>query len=183
MRKLIHFVHSSADGFIEGPDGEFDWPTMGPELSAYSLALSERAGAFVYGRLVWEMMSGFWPSAESMSDDPHDLAFAPVWRSTPKVVLSRTLPSADWNTQVVDVDGLAALKAADGGDLLLTGGSSAPAALTARGLIDEYHVVVHPVLLGGGKPVFAPDKQRVPLRVVESRVFDGGAVLVRYARR
>ena len=101
MRKIIYYVHTSVDGYIAGPNGEFDWPVMGPELSAYSLGLHDTVDTFLYGRGVWEVMSGFWPQAESMSDDPHDVAFAPVWRAMPKVVFSRTLTGADWNTTVV----------------------------------------------------------------------------------
>ncbi|MFC7614084.1 dihydrofolate reductase family protein [Actinokineospora soli] len=126
MRKLIHFVHSSADGFIEGRQGEFDWPTMHADLSAYSQALTSDAAAFVYGRVVWEMMASYWPHAESVSDDPHDLAFAPVWRSTPKVVLSRTLAEVGWGARVVgSVEGVAELKAEGDGTLVLMGGSAA----------------------------------------------------------
>jgi dihydrofolate reductase len=184
MGKVIYWVHQSVDGFIEGPNGEFDWPVMGPELSAYSLGLTDRAGAFLYGRKVWEMMSWYWPRAESISKDPHDLAFAPVWRRTPKVVFSRTLDAAEFDARVIGGDlaeQVAALKAESGGDLLLTGGSGAAAALTDLGLIDEYQIIVHPVVLGGGRPVFPP-KDRLALRLVESRTFDSASVLLRYER-
>ncbi|MEV0647922.1 dihydrofolate reductase family protein [Phytomonospora sp. NPDC050363] len=185
MRKVVYFVHQSADGFIEGPAGEFDWPTMGRELSDYSHELTDRADVFMYGRLVWDMMSSYWPSAETISDDPHDLRFAPVWRKTPKIVFSNTLTEADWNTRVIGGDigaRLAELKKEEGGELLLMGGSKLASKLTELGLIDEYHVVVHPVLLGGGKPVFAPADSRVRLRLVETRAFDGTTVLLRYDR-
>ncbi|SCL36842.1 Dihydrofolate reductase [Micromonospora rhizosphaerae] len=184
MRKLVYWVHQSVDGFIEGPNGEFDWPAMGPELSAYSFELTGRADAFLYGRRVWELMSWYWPRAESRSQDPHDLAFAPIWRRTPKIVISRTLESAEFDARVIGRDlatEVAALKAQPGGELLLTGGSGAAAALTELGLIDEYQVVVHPVVLGGGKPVF-PAKDRLDLRLAETRGFDGRSVLLRYAR-
>ncbi|MGK5518606.1 dihydrofolate reductase family protein [Micromonospora sp. URMC 107] len=185
MRKIVYGVHQSLDGFIEGPNGEFDWPEMGPELSAFSLEQCGRAGAFLYGRRVWEMMAGYWPQAESISDHPHDLAFVPIWRRTPKVVLSRTLTAAEHGARVVGGDDLAtevtALKEQPGGDLLLNGGADAAAALTDLGLIDEYQIFVHPVVLGGGKPVFAAT-ERMGLRLAESRTFDGRAVLLRYHR-
>src|SRR3954471_16865470 len=101
MAKLIHFVHQSADGYIEGPNGEFDWPAMGPELSEHSQVMNETTDAFLYGRVVWDMMSSFWPKAEELSDHPHDISYAPIWREKPKVVVSRTLTSADWNTRVL----------------------------------------------------------------------------------
>ncbi|MFI7215154.1 dihydrofolate reductase family protein [Micromonospora maritima] len=185
MGKVIYGVHVSVDGSIEGPNGEFDWPEMGEELSAYSLELSERAAAFVYGRRVWEMMSFYWPQAESISDHPHDLAFAPIWRRTPKVVVSRTLAEADHGARVVGGGDLAtewaALRAEIDGDLLVTGGTGAATALAALGLVDEFQVIVHPVVLGGGRQVL-PDLARQELRLVGTRGFDGRSVLMRYTR-
>jgi dihydrofolate reductase len=175
---IRHFVHQSVDGFIEGPNGEFDWALMGPELSAYAQSLND-SDAFLYGRVVWEMMSSFWPRAEEMSDDPHDVAFAPVWRAKPKVVVSRTLKEADWNTRVLNsVDELVDLE----DTLTLFGGSELAASLTERGLIDEYYVFVHPVVLGGGKPVFKDPGKRLDLRLSETGTFDGQVVLLRYQR-
>jgi dihydrofolate reductase len=185
MREIAYFVHTSLDGCVEGPDGEFDWPVMGPELSGYSRELTARYGEFAYGRRVWDMMSGFWPTAESISDDPHDVAFAPVWRETPKIVFSRTLEKAGWNTRVVGGDlreAVTALKAEQGKDVLLMGGAELAAELTARGLIDEYLVCVHPVVLGGGKRPFAEGTARLGLDLVESRTFDGRVVLLRFRR-
>lgn len=185
MRKIVYIVHESLDGFIEGPKGEFDWPVMGPELSAYSIGLHERVDAFVYGRRTWDLMSSYWPQAESMSDDPHDLRFAPIWRSTPKIVCSNTLTEAGWNARVIGGDlatEFAELKAQPGKDLLLTGGAELPGVLTELGLIDEYHVFVHPVVLGGGKRLFSADRSRFSLKLVESRTFDGKTVLIRQDR-
>ncbi|MGC5021855.1 dihydrofolate reductase family protein [Micromonospora sp. DT47] len=119
-----------------------------------------------------------------MSQDPHDLAFAPVWRRTPKVVVSRTLDAADHGARVIGRDltaDVAALRAEPGGDLLLTGGAGAAAALAAHGLLDEWQLVVHPVVLGGGRPVF-PAIERLGLRLAGTRAFDGASVLLRYAR-
>jgi dihydrofolate reductase len=184
MRKIVHFVHTSLDGFVEGPKGEFDWPLMGPELSAYSFGLDERATTLLYGRVVWEMMASFWPHAESMSDDPHDLAYAPKWRVMPKVVASRTLQSAEHGARVIGRDlaaEVAELRAGPGGDILLMGGSGLAASLMGLGLVDEVHVGVHPVVLGGGKPFLPPaEGSRFTLRLEESRVCDGQVVVSRY---
>ena len=130
MRKLVYWVHQSVDGFIEGPNGEFDWPEMGPDLSEYSFELTDRADAFLYGRKVWELMSYFWPRAEQLSQHPHNVRFAPVWRRTPKVVISRTLEKVEDDARVIGRDlaaEVAELKAQPGGELLLTGGSGAAA--------------------------------------------------------
>ncbi|MFC4336589.1 dihydrofolate reductase family protein [Salininema proteolyticum] len=184
MGKLIHFVAQSADGFIHGPNGEFDWPVMGPELSAYSRRFTETAGMFLYGRVVYEMMAGFWPKAEEYSDDPHDHAFAPIWREFPKAVFSNTLQSADWNTKVVKGDlktAVADLKASVDGDLVLFGGSALANALTREGLVDEYQISVHPVVLGGGQPTFDGSAGRFDLKLLDAKVYDGKVTLFRYA--
>ncbi|MBB6550092.1 dihydrofolate reductase family protein [Nonomuraea rubra] len=182
MRKIIHFVHVSLDGYIEGPNGEFDWPVMGEELSAYSFSLMERADTFLYGRPVWEMMAGYWPDVEAISDHPHDLKFAPIWRSSPKIVVSRTLTEPGHGARVINgtnlVEQITALKSEPGKDLILMGGATLAAELTAHGLIDEHQVVVHPVLLGGGKPLFPASKQRLGLQLVDSRTFDAQNVLL-----
>ena len=155
MRKIIYWVHVSVDGFVDGPNGEFDWPVMGPELSAYSEALDQRVDTLLFGRPVWEMMVGFWPNAESMSDDPHVVAFAPFWRATPKIVFSRTYAGDEWTDRVINGDleaAVTALKAEPGADLLLTGGATLAGTLAELGLIDEFHVAVHPVVLGSFVP-------------------------------
>lgn len=183
MRKIIYWVHTSVDGFIDGPNGEFDWPVMGPELSAYSEALDQRVDTLLFGRPVWQMMVGFWPNAEAISDDPHAAAFAPFWRATPKIVFSRSYPGDEWTSRVIQGDlqaEVAALKAQPGRDLLLTGGSNLAAALTDLGLIDEYHIAVHPVVLGGGRKLFAEPKQRLNLRTEGSRIVDGQVVVTSY---
>jgi dihydrofolate reductase len=183
MRKIIYWVHTSVDGFIDGPNGEFDWPTMGPQLSAYSQGLDKEVDTLLFGRPVWQMMVDFWPNAESMSDDAHVASFAPFWRATPKIVFSRTYPGDKWTSRVISAnlaDEVTALKNQSGGDLLLTGGASVASALTTLGLIDEYHIAVHPVVLGGGRQLFADPGQRHNLRLVESRTLDGQVVVNQY---
>jgi dihydrofolate reductase len=185
MRNLIYLVHTSIDGYVDGPAGEFDWPSMGPELSAYTVEITARVDTFLYGRKVWDMMAGYWPHADSGSASPHSLAFAPIWRKMPKIVFSRTLEKADRDAQVLNGDlteEINTLKQLPGEALLLTGGADLAGQLTELGLIDEYLVIVHPVVLGGGRPLFAKSEDRLNLRLAESRTFDGRSVLLRYER-
>ena len=185
MRKIIYWVHTSVDGFIDGPNGEFDWPVMGPELSAYSESLDDRVDTLLYGRPVWEWMVAFWPTAASVSDDAHVAAFAPFWRATPKIVVSRAYQGDEWTSRVIGANlagEVAELKAQEGGDLLLTGGIGLAAALTELDLIDEYHIAVHPVVLGGGRRLFAEPKERLNLRLVQAQVLDGKVVVSHYQR-
>lgn len=184
MRKIIYWVHTSVDGFIEGPNGEFDWPAMTPGLSRHSEELHDRVDTFLYGRRVFEMMAGYWPNAESVSDHPHNRWFAPIWRATPKIVFSRSTTSLEWADRVIGadlVDQVTALKAAQGKDLLLTGGAELAAELAGHGLIDEYQVAVHPVVLGGGKQVF-PVAERLHLHFLDATVYDERVTVLRYGR-
>lgn len=186
MRKIIYWVHTSVDGFIDGPDGEFDWPVMGPELSAYSEGLDKSVDTLLFGRPVWEMMVQFWPTAEQISDSPHVATFAPFWRATPKIVFSRSYAGDDWTSRVISsnlAEEVRALKELDGGDMLLTGGANLAGALTEHGLIDEYHVAVHPVVLGGGRRVFDSPSARLNLRPSSSRLLDGNVVVTSYSLR
>jgi dihydrofolate reductase len=171
---------------VDGPNGEFDWPVMGPELSAYSEGLDQRVDTLLFGRPVWQMMVGFWPNAESISDDPHVAGFAPFWRATPKIVFSRTYAGDEWTSRVISTDLAAevtALKEQPGADLLLTGGAALAAALTEHGLIDEYHIAVHPVVLGGGRKLFAAPAERQNLRLVATNAVDEQVVVTQYRPR
>ncbi|MFV2013423.1 MULTISPECIES: dihydrofolate reductase family protein [unclassified Micromonospora] len=183
MRKIIHWVNSSVDGYVDGPNEEFDWAQLGPELGEYADRLHKRADTFLFGRKVWDMMAGYWPNAEETAESEHDLKFAPIWLETPKIVFSRTLEKADWNTRVISgnlAEEVSELKRQPGKDMLLTGGSELPAALTALGLVDEYHIAVHPVVLGGGRPLFQEPERRVNLRLVEARPADSRTVILHY---
>jgi dihydrofolate reductase len=181
MRKVIYWVHTSVDGYISGPNGEFDWPELTPELSAYSDSMTDRVDTFLYGRVVWDLMSSYWPTADEVSDHPHSLRFAPIWRSMPKVVFSRTVTEAAWHTTVTaDAEStVRALKAKQGKDMLLTGGAGVAATLAEANLIDEYQLVVHPVVLGNGKRVL-PVQTRHNLTLTATRPFDNRSVLLTY---
>jgi dihydrofolate reductase len=188
MRKIIYWVHASVDGFVAGPAGEFDWPVVGPELFGYSEAMNERVGTLMYGRVVWEMMAAYWPAADADPDtaDDHTRAFAPFWRRTPKVVVSRTLTTAGHGARVIGrnlAEEVAELKRRPGGDILLTGGAEVAASLTALGLLDDYRVVIHPVVLGGGPRLFREPAERIGLTLTDTRTFDGQTVLLRYERQ
>ncbi|MFC4911429.1 dihydrofolate reductase family protein [Actinomadura gamaensis] len=183
MRKLTYFIHTTADGFVQGPEGEFDWPVMGPELSDYSFDLDEQNDITLYGRVTWEMMASFWPDAEKDSDHPHVRRYAPVWRAARKMVISRTAEPGEWAEKVVGDDleaEIRELKEQPGKGLLLMGGARAAASLARHGLLDEVRVCVHPVVLGGGTSLFPGLDGRLNLRLIETRTFDEGVVMHRY---
>jgi dihydrofolate reductase len=137
----------------------------------------------VFGRPVRAMMVAFRLAAESISDDAHTAAFAPFWRAAPKIVSYAGMPADERTSRAISgnlAGEVAALKARDGRDMLLTGGASLAEALAGLGLIDEYHIAVHPVVLGGGRRLFGGATERRHLRVVDSRTVDGQVVVTHY---
>jgi dihydrofolate reductase len=183
--KLMCWMQMSVDGFIEGPNREFDWPVFKKEMSSYALEQIATAGTFLYGRVVWEVMAGYWPTADKQpSSTDYDIAYAEIWRNTPKVVFSRSLDSAEWNTRVISDnlrEEVMKLKEDSDKDLVLFGGADIASTLTRLGLIDEYRLFVHPVVLGDGTPLFK-DTDRLGLRLLEACTLDSAVVLHRYAR-
>ena len=183
MRKVIVSMSVSLDGYIEGPDRQIDWHLVDEELHSHFNEELATMGAFLSGRVTYELMAGFWPTADA---DPASsravVEFARIWRDMPKVVYSRTLQRADWNTTIVRdvvVEEVMALKAQPGGDLAL-GGADLVDAFRQLDLVDEYRLYVHPVLIGRGKPLFRAADARTSLRLVDTRTFGNGVVLLRY---
>ena len=142
-------------------------------------------GAFLDGRVTYELMAGFWPTADADPASTGPVAeFARIWREIPKIVYSRTLEAAGWNTTIVREvvpDEVMALKALPGGDMVL-GGAELAAAFLRHDLIDEHRLYVHPVVLGRGRPLFPQSDARVGLRLAGTRTFGSGVVLLRYER-
>jgi dihydrofolate reductase len=185
MRRIIWMMSVSLDGFMEGPGRELDWQLIDEELHRHFNEQLAAMGAFLDGRVTYELMAGFWPTADADPASSEPVAeFARIWREMPKIVYSRTLDRAGWNTTVVREvvpEEVAALKAQAGGDLVV-GGADLAGTFMHLGLIDEYRVYVHPVVIGRGKPMFAPSDSRTPLRLAETRAFGNGVVLLRYLR-
>ena len=169
----------SLDGYV-GPLGEdADWVMrdFDDELSAYIVdEVLTQAGTHAMGRVTYEEMAGHWPTATSV--------FAAPMNEIPKVVFSKTLTSADWpETRIASGDlseEVARLKEEPGRDVLVHGGSELVQSLSRLGLIDEYRVIVHPVALGAGDPLFGGPAD---LELVSSRAFGSGAVALTYTSR
>jgi len=185
MRKLILMMSVSLDGYFEGPNRELDWQLVDEELHAHFNAGLATMSAFLDGRVTYELMAGYWPTADADPAAPATVAeFARIWRDMPKFVFSRTLSRADWNTTVVrDVvpEEIMKLKAQPGGDMVI-GGADLAASFLRHDLIDEFRIYVQPVLLGTGRPLFRPSEAKVSLRLAETKAFGSGVVLLRYQR-
>ena len=185
MGKIVLMMSVSVDGYIEGPDREIDWHMVDDELHRHFNEQLGAMGAFLSGRVTYELMAEFWPTADQdpSSSEPM-VEFARIWRDTPKIVYSRTLERAGWNTTIVREvvpSEVQQLKERTGGDLAL-GGADLAAAFLRQDLVDEYRIYVHPVRIGRGKPLFAPSDATVQLQLAESRSFGNGVVLLHYRR-
>jgi dihydrofolate reductase len=182
MRRIILMMSVSLDGFMEGPDHQLDWQLVDDELHTHFNDQLGAMSAFLDGRVTYELMADFWPTADADPSSSAPMAeFARIWRDMPKIVYSRTLQRADWNTTIVRdvvVEDIAELKAQPGGDMVI-GGADLAASFLRHDLIDEYWIYVHPVVIGRGKPLF-PSDTRIDLRLVENRTFGSGVVLLRY---
>lgn len=185
MSKVILFVQVSLDGFFEGPKKEIDWHMVDAELHAHFNEVLKGMGAFLGGRVTWELMAGYWPTAGTdPASAPAEKEFARIWLDMPKVVYSKTLTSAGWNTTIArDVvrGEVEELKRRARGDLVV-GGGDLGAAFMRQDLIDEYRIYVHPIQIGDGRRLFPPSKEKVQLRLAETRTFGNGVVLLRYER-
>jgi dihydrofolate reductase len=177
MRKLSFGMNVSLDGYTAAPGDDLGWSAPSDELFQW---WSDRVGATglaLYGRKLWETMSSHWPTADKQPGaTPAAIEFAGRWRDMPKVVFSSTTSTVDWNTEITR------LKADDGGPMDIAGATLAAAAMRA-GLIDEYAIVTHPVLVGGGTPFFTALDNWVNLSLVETRTFPDGVLLTRYETR
>ena len=182
MRKVILMMSVSVDGFFEGPNHDLTWNRVDEELLTHINGELATKGAFLHGRVTHELMAAYWPTADEAPEaTPTVVEFARIWRDMPKLVYSRTLDHVDWSTTVVREvvpEEVVALKRQPGGDLMV-GGADLAATFRRHDLIDEYRLYIHPVAIGEGSRLFPADA-RLSLRLIDTRVFGSGVVLLRY---
>ncbi len=184
MRQLIFSMAVSLDGYIAGPRGEGDWAAPDEDLHRFHNEQTRELDLHLLGRRLYEVMA-YWETAEERNPSAaeYELEFARIWKELPKIVYSKSLEAVEGNTRLSHddpVEEVRALKEQEGGPIGV-GGATLAASLTAHGLIDEYHLFVSPVVLGGGKPFFAGDTH-IDLELVETRTFGSRVVHLRYRR-
>ena len=186
MRRLSYGMNVSLDGFIAAPGDDIGWSLPSEELFQWWSDRVSETELALYGRRLWETMSSHWPTADQQPGaTPAQIEYAQRWRDMPKVVFSRATVAVDWNARLVTGDAvseISRLKAQDGAPLDIGGATLAAAAMRA-GLIDEYLVVTHPALVGGGTPFFTALDTWVQLNLVETRAFPDGVLMTRYETR
>jgi dihydrofolate reductase len=186
MGKVIYSMSVSLDGFMEDADRSLDWVIIDEEIHRFFNDQAREAGAFLYGRRMYELMTAYWPTADASPSAPDfEIDYSRIWKEKPKIVFSKTLEKVEWNSRLVrDVvaDEIRALKEQPDNDMQV-GGPNLASAFMRLGLIDEYHVFVHPVVLGGGTPFFPALDGTMNFWLLETRTFGSGVVYLRYERR
>jgi dihydrofolate reductase len=183
MRSVTYSMGVSLDGYIVGPDGEFQWTRPDEEIFRFVTDEIRGVGVHLLGRRLYETML-YWETADQdPSIDDANLEWARLWKQLPKVVFSTTLSAVQGNTRLASgnlAEEIERLRAeSQEGDIAI-GGATLAAQVAALGLIDEYEVRFHPVLVGGGLPFFSQDECRVDLELLETRTFRSGVVALRY---
>lgn len=187
MGRLTVFVHVTVDGFFAGPRGEIDWFKFiqkADDYDAYTHEQAQSGDTLVFGRTTYEMMKSYWPTPDAIKADPR---MAEVVDKSPKIVFSRTMKDApegpNWKNitllHEIDAKSVKKRKAEAKGDLTILGSGTVVQQLANLGLIDEYGLVVVPIVLGAGKHLFDNVRQK-ELKLVESRSFKNGLTVMRY---
>ena len=184
MGRVVYSLNVSLDGYVETPEHSLEWANVDEELHRWFNAAAERSEVFVYGRRMYELMAAYWPYGE---DDPEAtpamVEFSQIWKPKPKVVLSATLDAVDWNSRLVREDAaaeVARLRAATDGDIGVCGATLAGSLIRA-GLVDEFRMAVHPVVIGQGTPFFPALDRHLALQLRDARRLDSGVELLTYA--
>ena len=185
MRNIVMAMHTSLDGFVAGTNGEMDWIKLPNGLFDFVGTLTNEADTALYGRITWQMMDGYWPTAGDEPDaSKHDKEHAAWYNAADKIVLSRTMVAATApKTSFIGdntVDGIRRLKEKPGKNIHIFGSPSASYELTRARLIDEYWLFVNPVLLGKGIPLFNDLEDRISLELATTKVFDKGVIALHY---
>jgi dihydrofolate reductase len=186
MRKIITTTWITLDGFIAGPNEAnpneaMDWVMVDQEMGQYEDDIVSAADTLLLGRVTYESFAGSWPHVpDNPGASEGERAYARKLNAMRKVVFSTTLPSADWNNSTllreVAPAEIEAMKQEPGRDMVIYGSASLIRALTNHGLIDEYQLLVHPVILGEGKPLFHDIKARRQLELVKTKPFSSGVI-------
>ncbi|MBI3231886.1 MAG: dihydrofolate reductase [Candidatus Doudnabacteria bacterium] len=179
MRKIIVFNMVTVDGFFAGVNGDISWHNVDAEFNNFAIETFKSYGTLVFGRITYDLMAGYWPSLEAPKQNPK--AVADNMNNLPKIVFSRTMAKADWNNTTllhkINAGEIIKMKQELGKDIVILGSGQIVQEFAKLGLVDEYRFMINPVVLGRGKSLF---KQHQKLKLIKSREFNNGNVLVYY---
>lgn len=183
MRKLIVFLHSTLDGFVEGPKGAMDigWVAYNEELEKFADDVLSNTDTIVWGRKTYEMMYDYWPTVPSDENaNEHELNHAQWIENVEKVVFSKALNHVEWSNSKLVKDHVEEeinkLKQQEGGDIVVLGSPRFAHYLMQLNLVDEYKIIISPTLIGKGLPLFQNIHDKVDLKLIKSETFESGAL-------
>jgi len=181
-------MHASLDGFVASANGKLNWVTVNDEIFDFVDSFTKMADTALYGRVTYQMMEAYWPTAGQKADaSKHDKEHSRWYEKVNKVVLSRTLPGQGLKNTVIINDHLAenihAIKQSPGNDILIFGSPAASHALLKEDLIDEFRIFVNPVLLGKGFPLFSGIEETIKLELAGYKNFSSGVVALHYKKK
>ena len=187
MRKIVLFIHSSLDGYAAGPNREMDWIHVDEEIFDYAGNRTNASDTALYGRITYEMMEGYWPTAAEKPDaSKHDKEHSQWYNKVGKVILSKSMQGQQLkNTTIISdniEESINSLKQKEGKEIVIFGSPSAAHSLMHFDLIDDYWLFVNPVLLGKGIPVFSNIEEITKLKLIASHTFSSGVVCLHYER-
>ena len=187
MRNLIFFMHTSLDGFVAGLNGEMDWINLDDAMFDFVATMTDQADCALYGRVTYEMMQSYWPTAgEQPNATKHDIEHSTWYNKVSKIVLSKTIRETGLhNTKVISdqlSDNINKLKQQEGKNILIFGSPGASQSLLNQGLIDEFWLFVNPIILGKGMPLFKDITGTTKLKLVESKTFACGVIALHYGK-
>src|SRR5712692_5792865 len=185
MRKVILSNMVTLDGFFEGPYRELDWHVVDEEFNEYANDLLSKVDGILFGRVTYQLMADYWPAAATNpSTSKGDLEIADKMNNVPKIVFSKTLENVEWNNSRLVKENIAEevsqLKQQQGRDLAIFGSANLMVSLLQMGLVDELRIMVNPVVLGNGKPLFKGIHDTLNLKLIKTRTFRSGNVLLYY---
>ena len=186
MRKLVLFMHVSLDGFAADPNHGLDFLSYDEELEQYADELVKTVGSPVYGRNTYQLMESYWPTVLTKPNaGKHALEHAQWLEGVTKIVFSKTLNEVTWNNTLLIKDNIAEevnkLKQQPGKDLAIFGSPGLATAFMNMGLIDEYKLTLHPIILGNGISVFTNNTTKSSLKLLETKTLKSGVVTLHYA--
>jgi dihydrofolate reductase len=181
MRKLSVFNLMTLDGYIAGQDGDISWHNVDKEFQELAEKASNSGNILLFGRVTYELMMRYWPTPEAIKNDP---IVAQGMNNSEKIVFSRTMNKADWNNTKLVKDNMLMeirkLKQGSGKDMTVLGSGNVVSQLAQERLIDEFQILLNPVVIGKGKTMFEGVKDRFSLKLTKTRVFGNGNVLLNY---
>ena len=181
MRKIIVSNFVSLDGYIAGPNGELDWHMVNKEFLDYAEDMLNSVDTILFGRVTYEMMADYWTKPEVKVNDP---VIAGKMNGLPKIVFSKTLNKVDWENTTLVKDNIKEtilkLKQQPGKDIVILGSGTIVSAFTQMGIIDEYRIIINPVILGAGKTQFSESLDKKILKLTDVQRFSSGVIILYY---